>query len=605
MSKRIDATRPGRTGLGVLILWMAWLCLPSFALAEDLRVSASVDQTEITLEDVLNIEVTVEGVQNAPQPEPPPLPDFKIRSRGQSSSLQIINGRRTAAVTFQYQLIPETTGDFTIGPFQFEFGGKPYTTAPIEVSVRKQPSGPDADPAVFAEATVPTHQPYVSELLPLTLKIYRKAEVRNLNIDLDLDAFRKEELGPPRQYNRVIDGKRYDVYEWNTALYPLRPGKAVIPPALIELDVVQKKPGKRPMPLDPFFDDPFFKSPVFHDQYQLKRKILRTDPIELDVLPLPDEGRPDPFSNLVGQFNIDAELSRKQLEQGDTLTLTVTVFGEGNPQDAVVNLPDLGEDFKVYADQPEYEQSVEHRSLSGRKVFQYAVVPLRPGTHTFPPIRLGYFDPQVHAYKTVETSPQRIEVKPSKMTSSFQAVEPELSGDDIRRSVQDKAETINPIHTERGDFANQRLTTGFWVTVATGLLVPPAAFTIFVRIHRHRQRLKLDTAYKRRLGAYRQAEERLNRLASGRNGSDKEYVRELSQIVRAYIGDKLNLKGTAFTSSEVEEQLRHRNFEDEHIASTRRILEKYEALQYSAGRHADPDALLQESRDLIKKLEGA
>lgn len=603
MRKKVCRSKYGHAWCGLLILWAVWLGLPAPVQAGDIRVFASVDNPEITLEDVLNLEVTVEGVENAPPPALPALQNFKIRSQGQSSSLKIINGQRSAAITFNYQLIPEKTGAFTIGAFQFDIDGKPYRTEPIEVTVRRQAQKPGVDRTVFAEVSVPTHQPYVSELLPLTLKIYRKTEVRNLNIELDLDAFRKENLGPPRQYTRVLGGVRYNVYEWNTALYPLRPGKTTIPSALVELDIVEKKQGKRPLPLDPFFDDPFFKNPFFHDQYQLKHKILRTDPIELEVLPLPDAGRPDPFSNLVGQFTLTAKLSRQKLARGDTVTLTVTVSGEGNPMDAVLHLPDLEDTFKVYADQPEYEQTVKYKTLSGKKVFKYALVPLKAGALTFPPVRLSYFDPKAHRYKTVETEPMTLEVEASPLNETLQAVEPEPSRPEIRQSMKDRVEDIHPIHTNLEDFTNQRLGAGFWAAAGLGLLAPALAYLIFVRVYRHRQRLQFDTAYERRLSAYRRAEERLNRLAAERNGNDKEYVRELSQIVRSYIGDKLNMKGTAFTSREVEDQLRQWNFREDQIASTRKLLEKYEALQYSAEHPADPDTLLEESRNLIKKLE--
>lgn len=588
-----------------LFLTAALLSAPVAVSAADIRISASVDNTEVTLEDVLNLKVVVEGTQQAPEPQPPALPDFKVRSGGRSSSLQVINGQRTASTTFNYQLIPTQPGNFTIAPFTLKIDSNPYITAPIQITVRKQESSARSDSVVFAEVSVPTHQPYVNELLPLTLKVYRKVDVRNVNVELPLDAFRKQELGPPKQYHRVLKGVRYDVYEWNMALYPLRPGKATVPPARIELDVVEQKPSERKRPLDPFFNDPFFQSPFFQNQYQLKHKILRTEPIELDVLPLPESNRPDPFSNLVGQFKINATLSRTQLDQGDTLTLTVTVEGEGNPQDAVLHLPDAGEQFKVYPDQPQFTRSGGDDTIAGKKVFKYALVPLASGSLTFPAIRLAYFDPRAHTYRIIHSEPLSLTVTPVENAASLQTVEPQTSTPEVRPSLQSPVEDINPIHTRREDFSDQSTGSGFWISVALGLLLPPAAFLIFARLHRQRQRLRFDTAYNRRVTAFTQAEQRLNRLATQRNGDDRETVRELSQIVRAYIGDRLNLQGTAFTPGEVEEQLRNRNFKEEQITATRQLLDKYEILQYAAGQHSDPEALLAESRRLLEKLEAA
>ncbi len=588
------------------LLFCAWfaLFLPGGVWAQEIRVSASVNNTEITLEDVVNLEVVVEGTQDAPEPEPPPLPGFSIRTGGRATSLQIINGIRTASTTFHFQLIPKQSGDFTIGPFKFEIDGNPYITAPIAITVRKGAPPSQGKRPVFAEATVPTHQPYVNELLPITLKVYRQATVRNVKVDFPLDDFRKEELGPPKQYSRVLNGIRYDVYEWNTGIYPLKAGQVTIPLALIELDIVEQTPSGRRRSGDPFFDDPFFQSPFFHNQFKLKHKILRTDPIELEVLPLPEKNRPEPFSGLVGQFQMNTRFSRTQLAQGETMTLTVTVTGEGNPQDALLELPDTGGDFKVYADQPEFTRTGGDKTVQGEKVFKYALVPLKAGTLTFPAITLNYFEPRVHSFRTVQTELQTVNVTPTKDSQELNAVEPQPESSSTGGPQREPIEDINPLYLDMQEFTDRSRPGWFWLTVVLALFVPPAVFLFFVPLHRKRQRMKFDTAYKRRMEAFRQAQERLNRLTSERNGGAREMVRELSQIVRTYIGDRLNLKGTAFTSREVEEQLRQREFREEHIVETRDLLEKYESLQYAAGQ-GDTEALLAESRRLIEKLENS
>ncbi|CCQ91727.1 exported hypothetical protein [Nitrospina gracilis 3/211] len=391
--RRNNTTGGMKFFLSFFLLASIALLLPGSGWSQDIRVSASVNNTEITLEDVLDVKVVMEGTQDAPQPDPPALPAFSVRPGGRATSLQIINGKRTASTTFHFQLIPKQPGDFTIGPFKFEIGGNPYITAPIAITVRKGPAPGRKDRLVFAEITVPTHQPYANELLPVTLKMYRKVTVRNVNIDLPLDDFRKVELGSPKQYNRVLDGIRYDVYEWNTGIYPLKAGRTTIPSALIELDIVEQTPSGRRRSGDPFFDDPFFQSPFFHNQFKLKHKILRTDPIELEVLPLPEKNRPEPISNMVGQFQMNTQFSRTQLAQGETMTLTVTVTGEGNPQDALLELPETGGDFKVYADQPEFTRTGGDKTVTGKKVFKYALVPLKAGPLTFPAITLNYFEP--------------------------------------------------------------------------------------------------------------------------------------------------------------------------------------------------------------------
>jgi len=89
----------------IFFLWV----LP--ALASGIQVSASVDNSEITLEDSLRLSVRVEGVRSAPSPELPDLQDFKIHPQGKSSSVSIVNGKKLFSVTFNYLLTPKKTGE--------------------------------------------------------------------------------------------------------------------------------------------------------------------------------------------------------------------------------------------------------------------------------------------------------------------------------------------------------------------------------------------------------------------------------------------------------------------------------------------------------------
>lgn len=95
----------------------------SWAHAEEISISARVDKNQLSLEDSVQLSLTVHGVQNAPEPHLPELPNFKIRSGGTSSSTQIINGQMRVAVTHNYLLVPQNTGTFTLGPATLVLAG--------------------------------------------------------------------------------------------------------------------------------------------------------------------------------------------------------------------------------------------------------------------------------------------------------------------------------------------------------------------------------------------------------------------------------------------------------------------------------------------------
>ncbi|GIS84021.1 MAG: hypothetical protein CM1200mP16_03210 [Nitrospina sp.] len=82
---------------------------------------------------------------------------------------------------------------------------------------------------------------------------------------------------------------------------------------------------------------------------------------------------------------------KKNLEVGDTTTLTVTVSGKGNIRGILLPEPDLKNLFKVYPDQPETHQTETGNQIAGKKIFKFALVPLKPGLTNLPIFSLFLF----------------------------------------------------------------------------------------------------------------------------------------------------------------------------------------------------------------------
>ena len=583
-----------------ILLWLLvfFILAMGTAWSADIQVTASVDKQELTLEDSIRFSIVVEGTRSAPPPQLPPLDSFKVRSRGSSSSFQIINGDRSSSITYNFALLPKETGTFTIGPATVEIEGETYRTAPITLIVKEPSSEPDSSREVFAEMVVSNKKPYVQEQVTATLRIYHRVEVRNLKTNIQFQGFREEALKEPVQNTRIVNGIRYLSYEISTALFPLRAGKVEIPAGIIELDQVDRSRGGQ---RSNFFD-PFGQGSIFNNFGRLKHNTLRTKSVTLDVQPLPQKNRPQDFSNLVGDFIISAQLSRAEVEVGDTTTLTVTVAGQGNIKDLSLPPPHWGNDLKVYEDQSEFRQTSGARSVSGEKVYTYALVPLQHGRLQVPAIPLNYFDPTKGDYVSLQTQAFSLTVSPGTGNSKLKVVEsgsgpPGTSGSSIHKIGED----ILPIHTGPEVFENQKITTGSGILYAVGLLLPAGLFLISSVLYKRQQRLKYDIAYSRSHGAYKQAQNKLSVLSP--NGDSREIARELSLIVREYLGNILNFQGTAITSTEVEEKLRKGNFSMKEIQATQKLLKSHETLQYAPTTGTPPEELIQDARSLLDQLE--
>ncbi|MCH8208329.1 MAG: protein BatD, partial [Nitrospinae bacterium] len=525
-----------KTGLALLAWGMFWVLLTAFnAFAEDISVSARVNKTDLTLEDSIILSVIVRGAKKSSRPQLPSLTDFRVQSRGTSSSFQIVNGKTTSSITYNYRLTPKNTGTLIIGPVKIELNGKTYSSEPVTLTIREPSTPPSTeDRPVFVEIVVSNEKPYVHEEVTLNILLYRKVNIRNLNLDVNFTNFLKEDLGKARKYAKIINGIEYQVHDLAVALFPQRSGKLEIPQAAVELDLVYREGGRRRN--DPF--DIFGKDSFFNRRVRTEHKVLRTRKLVLDVQPLPAANRPPDFSKMVGQFNITSELSKTKLEAGDTATLSVKIFGQGNVKDISFNLPELGNNFKVYPDKPEFKRWVQNNRVTGQKIYNFALVPLAEGKTTLPPVSFSYFDPKKNDYVNIMTDPLTLNVLPSKSGEQFMVVEGNSEpASKAKNRVKVLGKDILPIHTRLADFESSEMNAlkMTWNTIA--LLGPPLLFVITALFLRHRERLKHDRAFFRHRIAYKTAREKLDQLSDSPVNDQKNFAGELSQILREYIGN--------------------------------------------------------------------
>ena len=568
----------------------------SQSFGQDISVTATVDKNRLTLEDVLQLSIIIQGTQNTPPPELSSLPDFRVVSAGTSSSTQYINTQRSVSITYNYRLTPMNTGTFVIGPARVRANGKTYSTQPITIAVQKPSNRETAgNRTAFVVTTLSSNKAYVGEQLVYTFRVFHRIDAKNLNLSLPFDKtrFHKEELGEPKSYNKIINGLQYHVQELSLALFPLKKGQYEIPSSIIELDLIHSTQNRSSR-------DPF--SQFFGRRTRAEHKVLRSQPLSIEVLPLPD-GAPEGFENIIGQFNISAELGKNDLEVGDTTTLTLTVSGKGNVRDISFEEPALKGYFKIYPDKPEFHQTIRNNEIMGEKVFKFALVPLEAGSRTLPKFSLPFFDPGKAQYRVAQTPPIPLNIKPSATKEKLNLVQSRQQ-DAQAPEIEILGRDIFPIYTELGKFQNDGIQSHSSAFLGISFGSPVILFILSAFIIKQQKRMKYDVAFYRRRNAYKNATQRLKKMSALEHSglsAPKEFGRELSEILREYIGNKLNLQGKAITAEEVEIRLKEADYESAEV--TRKLLERCETLQFAPTTRGSTKELLGESENLIKLLE--
>ncbi len=577
-------SRAARRRLAAVLLATGLVSVLAARPAAAQRISVTVNRTEVTIEDQILLVVKVEGAHGA-EPELPTLEGFRVTPAGQETQMSFVNGRSSSSVSYRFLLAPQRTGTFDVGVATLEVDGITYTSSPFQIRVLEASERPEEERDLFVTARVSTTTPYVGQQVLYTWRFYRRVQVTDPRLELPgFDGFLVEELGDVREYQATVGGRQYLVSELRRAIFPQEAGQVAIAPSQLAVEALVQPQGRSRSLLDDFF------SPR-----NTERRVLRGPALELDVRPLPPA--PPGFSGLVGDFDIRAALSRRDLKVGESATLEVTVAGTGNAMlIGEPRLPPLSE-FKIYDDRPTSSLDRGGNELSGSKTFSKALVPLVAGELTIPPFELSYFDPEGGSYRTARAGPIAIAVAPADGEEELGLTE-SLAPTAGKVSVRIMADDILPLYKGLDAVAPAPALGRGWVLTG-GLLLPPVLYLAAAFGLRRRRRFELDANLRRRRLALRSAMSKLAKLGA----ADDASVADLASLcLREFVGDKLGVEGSALTPPEVADLLRGRDLDEELARRVGDLLRRLEAAQYGAARLSVDDARA-DLAPLLRKLD--
>jgi hypothetical protein len=550
-----------------------FFCFITVSYADDISISADVDKQELTLDDQVALTITVTGnVSNIPQPTIPGLKGFTAYSSGRSQNISIINGQVSSSVSFTYILVPNDTGDYTLGPFNINYQGKIYSAGPINIKVLprssqqaappsytypQQPAGPDQGniqpqhgKELFIETYVDKLRSYVNEQITLTFAFYQSVDLFDNPVynPPSTTGFWTEDMPPQKKYYKVINGVRYLVTEIKTALFATGPGEFTIGPARLEATVEDLERFFSRTPFDIFDNDPFsmFK--------RGKPIILTTDPIKVEIIPLPEENKPVDFKGDVGRFDISASIDKNTVEENQPVTLQIKIKGSGNIKTISSPLiPDM-QDIKLYESGSSENISKENYIVQGEKKFEKVIIPKKEGEFTIGPLDYVYFDPVLKDYVRKRLDPVTITATKSKEEPAERNVSIlGVTKEDVELLKKDIAYIKACMPKFRSPNAYLYRNRLFIMLNILPLIILIALYLNEL----HRNKLRTDAGYARSLRARGAATRRLKRSQElMHKGAVKEFYAEIYKAVIEYIGDKLNIPHASITKDALGERLK-------------------------------------------------
>jgi hypothetical protein len=598
--------------------------------AQEVEFIASVKPV-VELGENFNLTFTINA--QATNFKGPSLSNFTVLagpSASTASSIRSVNGRTSMSITYTFSYIIQASkeGTFEIQPASVFVDKKQYQSNQVTVKVVRSTSGnqpgqpPNTYPQgrgsqrqqgvaetgtndVYLKAFVNNTNPFQGEGIVVTYKLFFKVNIGNVNIT-KLSSFpgfwsqnlisETEKLQP---YKQMIDGEQYVVVDIRKiALFPLKSGRLPIDPLEL-VCVAEIKRQTKTKTGDPFFDD-FFNDSFFNNSFATVEKSLKSNPLIINVKPLPGTDKPADYSGAVGNFTFRSEMDKSKLKTNEPITLKFVVSGQGNIQLIDKMNITFPPDFETYDPKTTSDIKTSSSGISGSQTFEYLMIPRKPGRFTIKPYTFSYFDLSKQKYVRI-TSPQyTIDVEKgigdaSTLTYSGGSKEDiQYIGSDIR-------------HIKNQPLYLRKTGTLFFNSTSFYLwLLLPLLFFISICIYwKKRTERRANTILMKNRKATKIARKRLKKASDFlKSAKQEEFYVEMSMALWGYLSDKFGIPLAELSMDSIQEALVKKNVDENMISQFKETLNNTEFARFAPG---DKSLLMEktynEALELILKIE--
>ena len=402
------------------------------------QIELSVDRNELARGETLTLTIRVYDQRQGMQLDLTPLTqDFDVLGTRTSSQIRSINGVTESWTDYVITLFPEKEGELTIPALSI----LNQTTDPISINVvnagpRSNQGGDD----LYLEIEVNKDSVYVQEQLLFNVRLFYTINgIRNpVFTELEMEDTVTQLIGSPNQYERLIDGERFGVYEKRYVIFPQRSGPLQIPDILFRGEVTDGSSNF-----------------VFRNM-NTRRVTAFIEGITIEVKERPaslprGEGWL-PVTGLALEETWSGDLGA--LKVGDSVVRTLTLRAEG--LDGAVLPPFSPENVKglnLYPDPADISRTFVDGSIVGTRIETTTYVALEAGVIEVPSLDIAWWDVNSDSARTTSLPATRFEVAtvegvlPSEQaiasTQEIQALlEPEPLVDQAMIDAQAEAEFI-------------------------------------------------------------------------------------------------------------------------------------------------------------------
>ena len=564
--------------------FFTYLLIISFSFGQSIQIT--VDKNEIEEGDIINLSIDASNSNDFP------IVDFRLISNlfdvlsgpNQKTNIQYINGRLNSTKTLSWTLSPKNSGQVYIPPITGTIDGKNFKGKQILINVVKRKS--IKSNSVFILADLDKNEAYIGEQVTLTYKLYKEMNVNIASIDQfqmpEFPGFWVEDLFNPQrlQYQKkieTINGMKYQVaILGQRALFPIPYKNYLIPPVQVKMQLeIQKKRRKR----DPFFD-PFFDS-FFSES---KTKLLISDKKKVTIKSYP-KPKPKDFYGAVGDFKITSSVDLRKVKVNEGVTFKISLTGTGNL--SLFSLPEIifPEYVEVFKPNEVFEKDVFRNLLTGKKIWEYILIPRESGEIKLPEIEFSFFQIKTKTWKRIRAKPININVEQGKITTDNN-INSKLTKQQIKFLDKD----IRYIHKSDKKIESQKYDFKFFIYFLSFIIFLVPYF------------LNRFTNYRIITKSGRKSKYAKKKALKYLNNSSQDTFEKASNAFYSYLKDKLELSTGSLDPASVKSILEHK-ISVELLGKANNLLITCDKGRFSIDSKEKEPIIINEIKELIKQIE--
>lgn len=429
--------------LAMVLTLLSGVTLSTQAWAEVTQIEATIDKNPVIAKESFVLTVTFnDDVSNSVFEPQTLLEDFIVGRTSVSRKTSITNGELSKQTRFSTVLIADQPGQLTIPAIAYQQG----QSQPIKLEVLA--AGSDAeqrnDRIAYIESTLDTQRVFLQQPLTYIVRLYLAADLNKGNLvpptieDADI-----RQIGTDEESSKMINGRRYKVYQRTFQITPNKSGDFTIKGARFDGEVYAK--GQRS---------------IFSSFSNTQPVSAVGDDKTVTVLPVPTHWQGEWLpSELVTISQTLEPNAGSELKVGQPLTLSYQLTAVGVKPEQLPEIdPPFPDSVQVYPDTDESDQFVRNGVPIAQKTVSFALVPNRPGELRLPATEVAWFNTQRKQRQVASTTEVTFPVSGSPQTPVTEGdgagspasdnQQPDTQAADPQMSVDESAQPDSSQHSQ-------------------------------------------------------------------------------------------------------------------------------------------------------------